>query len=97
MGTKPRWLQMLRPVRRPPEALHVPYVEFYLGRLCGAVLVWLGKRALKRRDLHEFNHCSASIASGNSAGDHIDCPLNIPVPLSPADALLTLTQGGSNV
>lgn len=78
-------LRMWLPPRRPVEHRDVPYADFYLGRLSGAVLVWLAKRALKRGDVHEFNHCSAVIAVGNTDGDHFNCQLRTPVPLAPAN------------
>lgn len=69
-------------VRRPAEVKHVPWVEWYLGGLSGTVLIWLGKKALDRGDVHEYNHCVAVLAIGNTDGDHKDCPLNVDMPLS---------------
>jgi hypothetical protein len=86
------WIELVRPKRRKPKQMHVPWVEVYLGRLSGATLVFLGRRALKRGDLHEFNHCSAVIAVGNTDGDHSRCPLDVDIPMSPSMALRTVVQ-----
>lgn len=85
-------LKLVLPKRRPVEHRDVPYAEFYLGRLMGAGLVWLGKRALRRGDVHEFNHCSAVLAVGNTDGDHFDCQLNGLAPLTPDEALRAIKE-----
>ena len=86
------WVELVRPKRRSPAQMHVPWVEVYLGRLSGAALLWLARQALKRGDVHEFNHCGAVLAVGNTDGDHSECPLNVDIPMSTPMALRTVVQ-----
>ena len=88
------WWELARPPKRPQKYKDVPYVEFYLGRLSGVALVWLVRKALQRGDVHEFNHCSAVLAIGNTDGDHTNCPLDVTIPMTPPMALRTIVQSG---
>ena len=58
-----------------------PWLDRTLGDRIGALLVWLGKRAIRRGDRHEFNHLLAAVLVGNS--DHCapeNCTLSIDEP-----------------
>lgn len=70
------WRKSLFTLRRESRNKQVPWLEWYLGRLAGAALVWTAKKALRRGDVHEFNHCCAVIEVGNTDGDHHGCPLD---------------------
>lgn len=50
--------------------------ETFLGWLSGRIIVWLHKKAMKRGDFHEANHCMAAIVAGNST--HNLWPCNLP-------------------
>lgn len=46
-----------------------------VSRICGRMMVWAGKRALRLGDRHEFDHIHASVIAGNSDGcDPATCP-----------------------
>lgn len=43
-----------------------PWLDRVLGDAIGPVLVWLGRRAKRRGDRHEFNHILSAVLHGNS-------------------------------
>lgn len=47
-------------MRTPPIDRAVAYVT-------GKALVWLGKRAHRRGDMHEYHHALAALQAGNSS------------------------------
>jgi hypothetical protein len=75
------WRRALFTLRRDDQNRATPWLDWYLARLVGAALAWLGMRALDRGDVHEFNHALAAIKAGNTDGDHDDCPLDTEKPL----------------
>ena len=47
--------------------MKTPWLDRWVARRTGFVLVWLGRRALERGDRHEFEHMRAAVNAGNSA------------------------------
>jgi hypothetical protein len=41
--------------------------EVVVAKLTGKALVWLGRRAHRRDDVHELRHMLAAVRAGNSA------------------------------
>ena len=58
---------------------NIPNFEFRVGILTGNALGFIARKALKRGDIHEFNHCLASLTIGNSDHESSEafkiCPL----------------------
>lgn len=42
------------------------WLERWVGNMTGEILVWLGKRAWDRGDVHEFEHLRRALIWGNS-------------------------------
>lgn len=62
---------------RASKPAGTPLADFVIGTWVGGVLEHLGMRALKRGELHEFNHITAALYIGNS--DHTDgAPCHLP-------------------
>lgn len=68
---------------------NIPNFEFRVGILTGNALGFIAKRASKRGDVHEFNHCFAALTIGNSDHESKEafktCPL-------PKDRLINLGE-----
>lgn len=56
------------PTRRDVRATGTPpgRIERWIGEMTGEILLWLGKRAHDRGDLHEFEHIRQALIWGNS-------------------------------
>lgn len=52
--------------QRSAQRRSAPWLDRTLGNQLGRLLAWLGKRALRRGDRHEFNHILAAVLAGNS-------------------------------
>lgn len=70
------WSKAILVLRRSDEEKQGPWIDWYLGKQVGALLVTLSIRALQRADYHEYNHCIASLKAGDSNCD-ADCPCNL--------------------
>ena len=68
----------------------VSNLDIRLGRIMGNILGLLTERAIEQGDIHEFNHCIAVIALGDSnhSSQTYTCPLPIDTPIRPEDILL---------
>jgi hypothetical protein len=65
----------------------LPLVDRAGAKAVGKTLVWLGKRALRRGDFHQFNHIYVAVMAGNTASKAI---LDLPSDrtLKPGDPII---------
>jgi hypothetical protein len=49
-----------------------PRWERMLGEFTGKVLMWLGKRAYRRGDTHEYGHIVLALRAGDTGPGHVE-------------------------